>query len=154
MGLHAGWNRVPYGYSNPFAYTDRDGLNPLAGAINGGRLGAMAGAPLGPPGTLIGGVIGATAGVWATWKAAEPLLAPDPVQASGLPPGYWPADKGAAEWGRRNGFGQQEGKGRFHGIKQGCGGRARDNFGVDPATGDVVDPEGESVGNLWEAKSK
>jgi hypothetical protein len=74
---------------------------------------------------------------------------------TGLPPGYWPADTGAAEWGRRTGVGAREGKGRFHGIKQGCpGSKATDVFGVDPKTGDVVDPTGEVVGNLDDVKSK
>jgi RHS repeat-associated protein len=65
-------------------------------------------------------------------------------------PGYWPGDKGAAEWGRRNGVGGKEGKRRFHkGIKQGDHvSGASDDYSTNPDTGDVVDPEGEYVGNL------
>jgi RHS repeat-associated protein len=67
-----------------------------------------------------------------------------------LPPGVWPADKGAEEWGRRNGIGKNEGRRRFHEIKQGddahSGGKA--DWGVNPETGDVYDPEGEVHGNL------
>jgi hypothetical protein len=50
--------------------------------------------------------------------------------------------------------GQREGRNRFHGIKQDCGGRPTDNFGVDPETGEVIDPQGETVGNLEQAKPK
>ena len=67
----------------------------------------------------------------------------------------WPGDKGADEWGRRNGVGAKEGRGRFHGAKQDCpGSKATDVFGVNPETGDVYDPEGEIVGNLEDAKRK
>jgi RHS repeat-associated protein len=82
------------------------------------------------------------------------LLTPKPTLSDAFPPGVWQGDKGAAEWGRRNGVGQREGKGRFHGIKQDCGGRGADNFGVNPDTGDVYDPEGHVVGNLDDVKSK
>lgn len=67
-----------------------------------------------------------------------------------LPPGFWPADKGAAEWGRRSGLGKSVGTRRFHKVKQDDtthrGGRA--DWGVNPDTGDIVDPEGEIHGNL------
>jgi hypothetical protein len=43
---------------------------------------------------------------------------PEPVLSTGLPPGFWPADKGGEEWGRRNDVGAKEGRRRFHGIKQ------------------------------------
>ena len=121
-------------------------LNPVAGAEAGFWGGTFI---CGPACGVIGGVIGAGAGAWVGWNVMGPML------SSGLPPGFWPADKGAAEWGRRNGFGAREGKGRFHGIKQSCpGSRATDVFGVNPDTGDVVDPSGELVGNLDEAKPK
>lgn len=83
---------------------------------------------------------------WATGNAQ---------QSTGLPPGYWPADAGASAWGRRAGVGAREGKGRFHGIKQKCpGSKATDVFGVNPNTGEVVDPTGEVVGTLDDVKSK
>jgi hypothetical protein len=75
-------------------------------------------------------------------------------KGNAFPPGVWPGDTGAAEWGRRNGVGARDGKGRFHGIKQGCKGRGKDNFGVDPVTGDVFDPSGDIVGNLDDVKPK
>jgi len=78
------------------------------------------------------------------------------TMAGPFPPGYWPGDTGASEWGRRNGVGEREGRGRFHGIKQGDkgqgGGKGRDQYGVNPDAGDVVNPEGEVVGNLEGAK--
>ncbi len=78
-----------------------------------------------------------------------------PMAASSFPPGVWPGDKGADEWGRRNGHGAKEGRGRFHGVKQDCpGSKATDVFGVNPETGDVYDPDGEVVGNLEDAKRK
>ena len=67
-----------------------------------------------------------------------------------LPHGVWPADKGAEEWGRRHGVTPKEARDRFHDIKQGdgthSGGKA--NWGVNPNTGDVYDPDGEVHGNL------
>ena len=67
------------------------------------------------------------------------------------PPGYWPGDRGAAEWGKRNGLGARGGKNKFHGIKQGTGGsRGDDDYSVNPETGDVTDQDGESVGNLYD----
>jgi hypothetical protein len=50
--------------------------------------------------------------------------------------------------------GAREGKGRFHGIKQGCKGRGAEDFGVNPETGEVYDPEGNVVGDLGEVKPK
>jgi len=67
-------------------------------------------------------------------------------------PGFWPGDKGAEEWGRRNGVGAAEGRRRFHGIKQGDkgqgGGKGRDDYGTNPDTGEVQNPQGETVGDL------
>ncbi len=153
IGLDGGWNRFGYVDASPLNFTDPRGLNPVAAAMAG----ASAGSVFGPVGTVVGGVVGAGVGAAVGWNVIGPMLAGPQSNATlstGLPPGFWPADKGAEEWGRRNGVGRREGKGRFHGIKQGCNGRATDNFGVDPETGEVIDPEGESVGNLWDAKSK
>jgi len=86
--------------------------------------------------------------VWDTFGPGNSAL------ATGLPPGVWPGDVGSEEWGRREGVGANEGRRRFHGIKQKCGGGGRDVYGVDPKTGDVYDPEGEVVGNLEDVKAK
>jgi RHS repeat-associated protein len=73
-----------------------------------------------------------------------------PMQAT-FPPGFWAGDKGAEEWGRRNGCGKDEGRRRFHDIKQSDNrSQATDKYGVNPSTGDVIDPEGEVIGNLDE----
>jgi len=65
-----------------------------------------------------------------------------------------PGDRGAEEWGRKNGIGAAEGRRRFHGIKQDDkgqgGGKGSDNYGTNPKTGDVVNPQGEVVGNIGE----
>ena len=117
----------------------------MAGAYTGAGTGSV----FGPVGTVVGGIVGAGVGAWIGWNVVGPML------SSGLPPGFWPGDKGSAEWGRRNGVGARDGKGRFHGVKQGCpGSKPTDNYGVNPATGDVVDPNGDVVGNLWDAKPK
>jgi RHS repeat-associated protein len=56
---------------------------------------------------------------------------------------------GSEEWGRRNGLSAAEGRRRFHKIKQSDSfSGARDNYKVDPETGDVYDPDGNWVGNL------
>jgi len=135
-----------YGYvqNDPVNLVDPNGLNPtVGGAVIGGAIG-------GPPGAAVGAVVGTIAGatigqwIWDNW-----------MSMGDRPPGFWPGDKGAEEWGRRNGVGKREGRGRFHGIKQGCpGSRATDDYSVNPDTGDVIDPEGENVGNLEDVKPK
>lgn len=81
--------------------------------------------------------------------ANPPYNPPDSNTSDNYPPGYWPADRGAEEWGRRTGRGAAEGRRRFHRLKQDCPeSGATDDYGVDPETGDVIDPEGEDAGNL------
>ena len=71
------------------------------------------------------------------------------ILESKFPPGFWEGDKGAEEWGRRNGVGAKEGKRRFHDLKGGNkGSGAKEDFGVNPGTGEVVNGNGESAGNL------
>ncbi len=84
----------------------------------------------------------------------SPYIVLDPqypivLQSRGRPPGFWSADKGADEWGRRNGIGKKAGRRKFHDIKKGDGiSKPDDSYGVNPDTGDVIGPDGENVGNL------
>ena len=52
------------------------------------------------------------------------------------------------EWGRRNGVNARVGKNIFHKLKQAVKGKGEEDYSVNPETGDVIDPSGESVGNL------
>jgi hypothetical protein len=139
-------NTYAYVGGNPLRYIDFAGTNPAAGAIAGAGIGT---AILPGPGTVVGAAIGLGVGVWVGDKAikffSEPMLAT-------FPPGYLPGDKGAEEWGRRNDIGAKEGRDLFHDIKQGNrkkpGSRAGDNCGVNPDTGDIIDAQGENIGNL------
>ena len=65
-----------------------------------------------------------------------------------------PLDVGGAEWGKKNGVGADEGRRRAHQIKKKDNmSRPKDNYTVDPNTGDVYDPEGQWIGNLNDERS-
>ncbi|CAN7503707.1 hypothetical protein LJR066_003316 [Acidovorax sp. LjRoot66] len=74
IGLEGGFNRFGYVEGNPLRYTDPRGLNPLLGALNGGRLGAVTGSAFGPIGTAAGGLIGAGIGAAVGWYITGPML--------------------------------------------------------------------------------
>lgn len=110
------------------------------------------GASSGPPAKIASSVIVAPPFIipvcWFGFSCPQFDSAPA-MCSTGYPPGFWPGDRGAKEWGRRNGVGEREGGRRFHDIKKGdTGSKPTDSYGVNPGTGDVVDPNGEWVGNL------
>jgi hypothetical protein len=96
-------------------------------------------------------------GIIMTYDAIERRLrdagAWDPTRANNTntagESNHWPGDRGAEEWGRRNGIARDEARRKFHEIKQDdpCS-SATDDYRVDPETGNVFDPEGEIIGNL------
>jgi hypothetical protein len=167
-------NLYRFNYNSPLYYIDRDGLTPRGASIGasigfglggllGGAIGGAGGTLVLPGGgTLVGaGEVGAAGAAWGTalgaaaGNAISDLwndVSPKPIQvceSRGFPPGYLPGDRGAEEWGRRNGVDPDEARGDFHDIKgdDPMSGPA-DKYGVNPSTGDVIDPEGESIGNL------
>lgn len=72
--------------------------------------------------------------------------------ANNLPLGFWSGDKGAEEWGRKNGIGAKGCRDIFHDIKQGDrskpDSRASDNCSVNPDTGKIRDGNGDHIGDL------
>ena len=95
-------------------------------------------------------VDGATAYVGAKAIGNAIGKALSPTYNSERRPGFWPGDSGAIEWGKRNDINRKEAKDRFHrGIKPRCHTPgARDDPSTNPATGEVVDANGDYAGNL------
>ncbi|MEA9590104.1 RHS repeat-associated core domain-containing protein [Xanthomonas sp. WHRI 10064A] len=170
------FNRYWYADNNPYSFTDPDGRESTT-IRDMERVTAVAPPP--PPvqqsailtlGTVLVERTGPAAVSWVSPIMGSIVLAPvlflaSPNACGGArcgelgwqesrrhPPGYWPADRGSEEWGRRKGIGGTEGRRIFHGIKQDDkaqgGGKGLDNYGVNPDTGDVISPDGEVIGNL------
>jgi RHS repeat-associated protein len=149
IGERGGLNLYGYVENNPLSHTDPRGRNPV---VVGAAIGTFI-EPVG--GTIIGAGIGAVVTIIIGAAVYDHVHNGDIQLSASFPPGYWPGDTGAEEWGRRNGVDPREARGRFHGIKQRCrGSKAGDKYGVNPETGDVIDPEGENAGNLGEVKPK
>ena len=140
------------------------------GAVLGGGIGLPVGSPTGP-GALVTGAAGAASGaiegalIGALYGSIRGALDLDEDSSTSYtktgrpttpPPGYWQdGAAGAEEWARRNRLSAREGRNRFHrAIKGRCGGRGTDKFRTNPDTGDVIDPEGNIVGNLGEVRAK
>lgn len=162
-GLRGGYNLYAYAGDSPVNLTDVFGLDPVGLAIGqtiggwaGGAIGGIAGEGLEPigggvPGEIGGSYAGRYLGALAGDAIGNIILN---MGTGDRQRGCWPGDTGSAEWGRKNGVGSREGRGRFHGIKQGDQGGAEDEYSVNPDTGDVFDPSGDYVGNLGDVKSK
>lgn len=133
-------NVYAYVGGNPVYYYDSTGLTPLLAGEAGLELGALANALFY---TITGTTIGA--GIYDLTHVE-----------SRMPPGYWDGPSGAVEWGKRNGVDPREAKNRFHrGVKgktTAVGGSSA--CGVNPDTGDVIDPSGESIGNLGDVDGR
>lgn len=110
IGLEGGWNRFVHAGGNPLSFSDSTGLNPMAEGVAGARVGSA----FGPVGTVLGGVVGAEVGTATGCSVVGPLFQSEPMMWNSLSPGFWPAGRGAEEWGRRNDVGSKEGQRQFH----------------------------------------
>jgi RHS repeat-associated protein len=134
IGLAGGINTYSYVAGKPLSWVDPIGLCPMCLAIP----------------VIGGGVTLTDIGIGTAIGSA--LIGLERMFNSGLPRGFWPGDRGAEEWGRRNEVNPKEARKRFHEIKGGNRGRpgskASDVCGVNPDTGEIVDGNGEHIGDL------
>ena len=146
------------------AFLDNTLAYGAAGFVGGGLGGATLGATLGCVGSACvlaipgagggaavgaagGGVAGIVYGLYLDITRTGPFS--DNVEmASGPLAGFEAGDTGASEWGRRHGEGASDGRGRFHRMKPRVGAAPADDLYVNPETGDVIDSNGDHLGNL------
>jgi hypothetical protein len=154
LGLVDGASVYGYALQNPARWSDPRGEEALSGALLFGGSAALADGPL-PFGEIIGACAIAAAVIADCVLNEVGICAPEPILPnvwnSKYPPGYWSGPEGAKEWGRRNGVPPKKAKDKFHKLKgKNKGSGASEDFGVNPDTGDIVDGNGESAGNMDE----
>jgi RHS repeat-associated protein len=175
LAERVGLNLYDYVLNNPFNWLDPYGAcggSSGASEVEGGagELGAGEGAAgLGLADIVpiaAAGYAGWEAGTWlnnhtpignlGTWlgNLITPLNPAPPNSNVSLPPvvaaGIWPLPQGARRWAQLNDKNPLDAQNAAHDIKDADlveGKNARD-YGVDPETGDVTDPNGEVIDNL------